>query len=75
MRFFYITVLELFLVRIILLIRVLVGVAFLTLLEREVLVYVHIRKAPYKVWFVGFLESFRNSIKLFTIYKITASLV
>jgi len=43
-----------------------VGVAFLTLLERRILGYVHIHKGPNKVGFVGILRSFRDVIMLFT---------
>ena len=45
---------------------VVVGVAFLTLLERNVLGYVHIHKGPIKVGFVGIFQPFRDAIKLFT---------
>jgi len=49
-----------------LMIFVMVGLAFLTLLERRVLGYVHIRKGPNKVGFVGILQPFRDAIRLFT---------
>nr|WMY24013.1 NADH dehydrogenase subunit 1 [Psammotermes sp.] len=45
---------------------VLVGVAFLTLLERSVLGYVHIRSGPNSVGFVGIFQPFSDAISLFS---------
>ena len=45
---------------------VVVGVTFLTLLERKVQGYILIRKGPNKVGYVGIFQPFRDAIKLFT---------
>ena len=45
---------------------VIVGVAFLTLLERRVLGYFHVRKGPSRVGFVGIFQPFSDAIRLFS---------
>ena len=48
------------------LIPVLVNVAFITLFERKILGYAHLRKGPNKVRIAGILQPFNDAIKLFS---------
>jgi NADH:ubiquinone oxidoreductase subunit H len=50
----------------VLLVFVIVGVAFLTLLEYKVLGYIHVCEGPNRVGFVGIFQAFRDAITLFT---------
>jgi len=46
-------------------IRILISVAFYTIIERKILGYIQIRKGPNKVGYIGILQPFRDAIKLF----------
>nr|YP_010341326.1 NADH dehydrogenase subunit 1 [Stenamma muralla]UNZ99580.1 NADH dehydrogenase subunit 1 [Stenamma muralla] len=65
MNYYYYILLSLINIIFILLI-VLVGIAFLTLLERKILSYVQLRKGPNKVGILGIFQPFSDAIKLFS---------
>jgi len=47
------------------LIGVLLGVAFFTLVERKILGYIHFRKGPTKLFYFGFFQPISDALKLF----------
>nr|APX39835.1 NADH dehydrogenase subunit 1 [Apteropeda ovulum] len=55
-----------FISSLILLVSIIIGIAFLTLLERKVLGYIQIRKGPNKVGVLGLIQPFSDAIKLMT---------
>nr|YP_010688340.1 NADH dehydrogenase subunit 1 [Mylabris phalerata]WBR65768.1 NADH dehydrogenase subunit 1 [Mylabris phalerata] len=63
---YYLDLVGIFISMIFMVVCVLIGVAYLTLLERKVLGYIQIRKGPNKVGFWGILQPFSDAIKLFT---------
>nr|AII02547.1 NADH dehydrogenase subunit 1 [Urodus decens] len=62
MKDYYLMILGL----VMLIIGVLIGVAYLTLLERKVLGYIQLRKGPNKLGILGIVQPFSDAIKLFT---------
>nr|YP_010429008.1 NADH dehydrogenase subunit 1 [Sephisa princeps]USO21352.1 NADH dehydrogenase subunit 1 [Sephisa princeps] len=62
----YMDVINIMIGVLILVIGVLIGVAFLTLMERKILGYIQIRKGPNKMGYMGILQPFCDAIKLFS---------
>lgn len=57
------------------LIRILIAVAFYTILERKILSYIQIRIGPNKVGFLGILQPFSDAIKLFNKYILLTEII
>jgi NADH-ubiquinone oxidoreductase chain 1 len=55
-----------FLGEVIMLVMVLVGVAFVTLLERKILGYIQLRKGPNKVGYLGLIQPIADAVRLFS---------
>jgi len=55
-----------FLDYLVMLVGVLLGVAFFTLVERKVLGYMHFRKGPTKLFYFGLLQPISDAVKLFS---------
>jgi NADH-ubiquinone oxidoreductase chain 1 len=54
-----------FLIYLLMVVVVLVGVAFITLFERKILGYVHLRKGPNVVGYWGLFQPMADAVKLF----------
>ena len=59
---------------VLLVVGVLIGVAFFTLLERKILGYIQERRGPNKSGIMGLFQPFSDAIKLFTKENTTPSL-
>nr|WHL46316.1 NADH dehydrogenase subunit 1 [Echinolaelaps echidninus] len=57
-------------IKLILIISSLISVAFITLVERKILSYIHYRKGPNKLALIGILQPIADAIKLFTKMKL-----
>lgn len=55
-----------FLDYLLILLGVLIGVAFFTLVERKILGYIHFRKGPTKLFYFGLLQPIADAVKLFS---------
>uniref|UniRef100_A0AB74RXR3 NADH-ubiquinone oxidoreductase chain 1 n=1 Tax=Echinolaelaps echidninus TaxID=2759148 RepID=A0AB74RXR3_9ACAR len=59
-----------FFLKIIMIISTLISVAFITLVERKILSYIHYRKGPNKLALIGILQPIADAIKLFSKMKL-----